>query len=413
MPLRLYRDDSYLRRFTANVVSAAPGREGEFAVELDRTAFYPTGGGQPHDLGLISGLPVIDVREAGDGRILHILRADAPPVGAVDAEIDWLRRFDHMQQHTGQHILSRAFLEVADAATTSFHLGETSCTIDVSFAEITAAGVRRAEERANEIVFGDAAVAVEHVDADRAPRLAADMNLQRELALKPGDPIRLIKIDRFDETPCGGTHVRRAGEVGAVVVRSRERFKGGTRVSFLCGGRVVKGLADLGEVVDSCVSRLSVRPHELPSAIARLQEQLAESRRSARMLNEALVGAEAVARDASARIAGACRVIVEVFPQRSAPDLQLLAQKYVLSGSRVALLATADAATGKATLVFARSDDGVPADLSMGGILASVCRTHGGNGGGAVLLARGGVPATSAAACLEEAFLLLSSRLLA
>ena len=414
MPHRSYRDDSYLSRFTATVTAVEPGPGGLFAVELDQTAFYPTGGGQPHDTGHLSGSPVVDVQEAGDGRILHLVRADTPPSGDVAGEIDWPRRFDHMQQHTGQHILSRAFVDTAGASTRSFHLGESICTIDIDRMELGDALAREAEARANEIVFSDSPVEVELIDPACAPQLAADMNLARELALKPGDPIRIIRIDRFDETPCGGTHVRRAGEVGAVVIRRWERFKGGTRVWFVCGGRVVRAMRDLGEVVDACVGRLSVQPAELPPAIARLQEQLGDARRTAKVLNEALVSAEAIARDASARPAGVCRVLVELFPGRPADDLQLLARKYVQSASRVALLASTDAEGGTSTLVFARSDTGGAAFLRMGEILSAICRGHGGKGGGGAALARGGgVRAGDAAACLEEGFRIISAQLLA
>src|SRR5678816_3939605 len=240
MPHRMYRDDSYLDRFTATVTAAEPVSAGLFAVELDRTLFYPTGGGQPHDTGRLAGKPVVDVHEGGDGRILHLVSAESPPSGEVAGEIDWVRRFDHMQQHTGQHILSRAFVEMAGAATKSFHQGEGLCTIDIDRTELDAAMARSVEARTNEIVFSDPPVEVDLIDAARAPQLAADMNLARDLALKPGDPIRMVRVGRFDETPCGGTHVRRAGEVGAVAIRRWERFKGGTRVAFVCGGRVVR-----------------------------------------------------------------------------------------------------------------------------------------------------------------------------
>ena len=415
MPERLYRDDSYLISFTARVVTARPGSEGLISLELDRTAFYPTGGGQPHDTGTLGGLPVMDVREESDGRIVHVVAAGgsgAAPSGQIEGRIDWRRRFDHMQQHTGQHILSRAFVETAGAATRSFHLGDATCTIDIDLAEPTESLIREAEARCNEVIFGDETVALEHLPPGDAPRLAADMNLARELALKPGDPIRVIKIGGFDETPCGGTHVRRSGEVGAVAIRSFVKFKGGTRVSFLCGARIVRAVADLGSVVDACVARLSAQPPELPGAIDRLQEQLVDARRMAKALNEALVGAEAVARDASARLAGSLRAIVEVFPGRPIEDLQLLAQKYTSSGARLALLAATDEVTGKASVIFARSEQGTPADLKMGDLVAMVCRARGGKGGGGATLARGGgIPALQAEAALEEAFILLSSRL--
>ncbi len=419
MPTRLYRDDSYLTSFTARVVAARAGPEGLLSLELDRTAFYPTGGGQPHDTGTLGGLSVVDVREEGDGRIVHIVKMGGEtggqgetPSGQIEGCVNWRRRFDHMQQHTGQHILSRAFVEAAGAATRSFHLGDATCTIDVELADPSEELIRETEARGNEVIFGDEPVAIEQLPPGDAPRLAADLNLARELALKPGDPIRVIRIGGFDETPCGGTHVRRSGEVGAVAIRSFERFKGGTRVSFLCGGRVVRALAGLGSAVDACVVKLSAQPAELPGAIARLQEQLADARRMAKTLNEALVGAEAVARDASARLAGSLRAIVEVFPGRPIEDLQLLAQKYTSSGARLALLAATDEASGKASLIFARSEQGTPADLKMGDLVAMVCRARGGKGGGGATLARGGgIPAHQAEAALEEVFILLSSRL--
>src|SRR5262245_47436235 len=185
MPLRLYRDDSYLTRFSARVEASSSEAEGLHAVELDRTAFYATGGGQPHDTGLMAGLPVVDVREGGSGRILHIVRTDSAPRGEVDCEIDWKRRFDHMQQHTGQHILSRAFVTVAGAATESFHLGEDSCTIDLDLDSADETIVRTAESLANATVFANQPVIVEKAAPERATQLAADMNLARELALKP------------------------------------------------------------------------------------------------------------------------------------------------------------------------------------------------------------------------------------
>ncbi|HEY3175808.1 MAG TPA: alanyl-tRNA editing protein [Candidatus Polarisedimenticolia bacterium] len=410
--LRLYRDDSYLREFTARVTACEPAGADFVAIELDRTAFYPTGGGQPHDTGTLAGVPVVEVREGGDGRILHMTRGSEPLSGEIAGEIDWRRRFDHMQQHTGQHILSRAFVRIAGAATRSFHLGEQSCTIDLDLADPDEGLIRRAEALANENIFADHAVAVDQVLADRAPGIAANMNLARELALKPGDAIRIVKVGPFDETPCGGTHVARSGEVGAVAIRSWERFKGGTRVSFLCGARVVSALAGMGAVVDACVGRLSAQPEELPGAIGRLQDQLAEARRATKLLNEALVGAEAVARDASARLAGTCRVIVEVFPERPIDDVLLLAQKYTLTAGRVALLAAVEMATGRASLVFARSDKGTPADLKMGDILAHVCRSRGGKGGGGPALAQGGgLVAETALSALEEAFGIVSARL--
>lgn len=408
---RLYRDDSYLTGFTARVTGCTPHGQGRLAVTLDRTAFYPTGGGQPHDTGSLAGNAVLDVVEGDQGSILHVVRRDQPLAGDIEGVVDWPRRFDHMQQHSGQHILSRAFVAVAGAATTSFHLGERSCTIDIELARAGEEIIRNAERLANETIFADVPVEVLHTEPGRPGGPAAGPGVQRELALKPGDPIRLIRIGAFDETPCGGTHVRRSGEVGSVAIRSWEPFKGGTRVVFLCGGRVVRAVAGLGGVVDSLVARLSAQPHELPAAVARLQEQLAGARREAKTLGEALAGAEAVARDATARQAGGARVLVELFDGRPVEELQSLAGRYAATPGHAALLAATDTATGRATLVFARAPEGMPGAPRMGDLLREVCSARGGKGGGGETLARGGVPAAEAGAALEQAFELLRARL--
>jgi len=414
MAQRLYREDSYMARCTARILSAVPAAGGLTEVELDRTVFYPTGGGQPHDTGMLAGLPVVDVSEAGEGRIRHMVRAgDRGPDlhGEVSLEVDWRRRFDHMQQHTGQHILSQAFARSAGAATTSFHLGARECTIDIELPEASEAIVRRAEAIANGIVFSDAGVSIRSLPADEAGRVAAGMNLVRELALAPGEPIRIIVVGDFDETPCGGTHVRRAGEVGCVAIRSWERSKGGTRVTFVCGGRVVTEFAALAGVVDACVARLSARPPELAAAVDRLVTQLGEARREGKALSEALAGCEAVALDASARDAGKARVVVETFFARGAGEVQELARKYVQSPARVALLAIEEPGDGKTSLVFARSAVGLPDGVRMGEILSAVCSARGGRGGGSDALARGWVPGPETQSALDEAYAALKERL--
>ncbi len=412
MPLRLYRDDSYLTTFDARVTASTPPVDGVISIELDRTAFYPTGGGQPHDTGRIAGLPVIDVCEDGRSGIVHLLRAGTVPSGDVKCEIDWARRFDHMQQHTGQHILSKAFIDVAGAATRSFHMGEMACSIDLEVAVTDETKVRRAEALANEIVFGDSPVTVEQIPAEEASRLQEETTLFRDLALKPGDPVRLIKIGAFDETPCGGTHVRRSGEVGVVAVRSWEKFKGGTRVTFACGGRVVKMLGDLGRVVDQCVGKLSARPEELPDAVERLQELVGEGRRELKDLGGRLAGLEAAALDSSARAIGSCRVVLRTFQDRTADYVMTLARRIADSAGRIALLAAIDGRGGTTTLVFTRSAEGTPSGLKMGETLARVCSGRGGRGGGGATFARGGgIPPAAAGEALEEALVIVASHI--
>ena len=400
---RLYRDDSYLKSFRARVLAAATAGGDLMQVELDRTAFYPTGGGQPHDTGRLGDRTVVDVQEMDDGRILHLVRATEAPAGEVEGAIDWSRRFDHMQQHSGQHILSRAFVSIAGAATRSFHLGADSCTIDIDLAEPRPDLLRAAERLANETIFGDTPVSVRTLPADEMPTLPRATDIARELALRPGDSIRIIQIGSFDESPCGGTHVARASEVGCVAVRSWERFKGGTRVTFLCGGRVVREVERLGGIADACVAGLSVKLDEVPAALQRIQEQSAVARRANRALSDQLATAEAAALDAAARTLGSCRVAVSLLGGRDPETVQRIAQKFTAIPGRVALLA--GDGDGLVSLVFARSREGVPTSMDMGRLMSGVCASRQGRGGGRPELARGGgFPAPQAAAALEEAF---------
>ncbi|MGH9869943.1 MAG: alanyl-tRNA editing protein, partial [Candidatus Polarisedimenticolia bacterium] len=325
---------------------------------------------------------------------------EAPRAGdTVEGAIDWGRRFDHMQQHSGQHILSRAFLRDAAAATRSFHLGEMVCTIDLDLAAPEEALMRRAEATANEVIAANAAVRVTLRPVGEAPSGPS---------LRPGEAMRMVAVGDFDETPCGGTHVTASGQVGAVLVRSWEKFKGGTRVTFLCGGRVVAEAARLAGLLDRCSARLSVPAAEVPSAIERLQDQLGEARRAARLHAEAMAALECEALDREASQAGAWRVVTKAWPDRAVDDLQRLAQAYVAGAAgRAALLATLDAG-GKASLVFARSACEDPAAPRMGDVLAAVCRLHGGKGGGGAALARGGgVPGGAVSEALAEACRLL------
>jgi alanyl-tRNA synthetase len=308
-----------------------------------------------------------------------------------------------MQQHTGQHILSRACEEVAGAATRSFHLGERLCTIDIDLPDPAEAILKRAEALSNEIIAADVPVTVSHRPPGEAARIALEAGSRRDLALKPGDAVRLVSVGSFDETPCGGTHVAASGQVGGVLVRSWERFKGGTRVTFVCGGRLVMEAARLAQAVDRCAARLSAPPEELDAALARLQEQVSASRRRMADLAARLAVRESEALDRAANDAGGWRVIQAVLEERSAEDLQRLAQACTAGPGRVALLA-APSGDGTATLVFARSAAGPAPAPRMGDLLSRACAAAGGRGGGGPTLARGGgIPAADAGRALEAA----------
>ncbi len=230
MTERLYYHDSYLGEFQARIVDVGLDRR---TIYLDRTAFYPTSGGQPSDRGTVAGIPVVDVVDE-DTRIAHILSKPAPAgleSGFVGCVIDGRRRADHREQHTGQHLLSAVFLETMGAETVSFHLGGEISTIDVARAALTAEEIERVEERANALVRENRPVTVSFGEASE------DLGLRK--ATERGGTIRVVTIENLDRSACGGTHVRQTGEIGAILIRKLDKVRGNTRVEFVCGGRAV------------------------------------------------------------------------------------------------------------------------------------------------------------------------------
>ena len=225
---RLYYDDSYLREFEAQVIDVRP-QAAHFRVHLDRTAFYPESGGQPMDRGTLGGLLVVQVTEEEEA-VVHLVERELPRE-KVKGVIDWPRRFDHMQQHTGQHVLSAAFQKVAEARTVGFHLGTEISTIDLDSDRLGYRQMEEAEELANQVVFEDRPVHIIYCAAAEANQMELRKPTQR------AGEVRVVEVEGFDRSACGGTHVRRTGGVGLILLRKIERRKELTRVEFVCGGR--------------------------------------------------------------------------------------------------------------------------------------------------------------------------------
>ena len=211
MTERLYYHDSSLCEFDAQVISCEQ-EGGRWKVVLDRTAFYPTSGGQPHDLGTLNGVPVIEVADAEENKVVHYTTAEVP-AGAVHGEIDWARRRDHMQQHTGQHLLSAAFIELFQFPTVSFHLGKEISTIDLEATVIVPRHLEEAERRVNEIIFEDRPVVIRFGTAEELAEAGIRKKVEREGML------RAIEVEGFDRQPCGGTHLERTGQAGLLLIR--------------------------------------------------------------------------------------------------------------------------------------------------------------------------------------------------
>jgi alanyl-tRNA synthetase len=391
---RLYYADPYLREFDARVVERTE-HEGRPAVILDRTAFYPTSGGQPFDVGTLSGVTVVEVVDTEDGRLLHVVDR-LPESDGVTGTVDWTRRFDHMQQHTGQHVLSAAFDRLLGARTESFHLGAEYSTIDLA-RELTAADVARGESEANRVVWEDRPVTIRFASADEAATLGLRKESKREGTL------RLIDVQDFDLSACGGTHVARTGAIGLIAVAATERFRGGLRVTFLCGGRALTGFRGLREAVAGSVRALSVLPADLPAAIERLQADGREQRARLKDARSRLAAFEAESLAVTAVQVGGTRLVAAALPDWDAAALKTIAAAIVARPGHVAVLVGELPA---APIVVARATD-VAVDAA--GILKQLIARHGGKGGGRPELAQGGGLTSPAEDVVQSARDLLGS----
>lgn len=380
MTERLHRHDPYLLEFDATVL-ARREHEGRPAVVLDRTAFYAESGGQPWDTGTLGDANVVAVVEEGKD-VLHVL--DRPVAaervhGVVDAD----RRRDHMQQHHGQHLLSKAFVEVARAQTIAFHLGSEVTTIDLDRL-VGEEPARAAERRANEVAWEARPVRVSTVSAAQAR--AEGLELPEGVT----DGVRVVEAEGFDRQPCGGTHPRTTAEVGFVIITALEKYKGGTRVSFVCGHRALAAIARRQGVLDRLVSTLSAPLDELAATAQKAKDDLLESERRARGLLERALEGEArrllaeVRADGPAPTPAAPSLVVAAFEGWPPSDLRVLATRLVALAPGVALLGSR---ADKAHLVFAQSE-GLPHDVPA--LLRAAVEHLGGKGGGRGNIAQGG-----------------------
>jgi alanyl-tRNA synthetase len=373
---RLYYTDPYLVEFDA-VVRDAVAQNDRWKIVLDRTAFYPTSGGQPFDVGTIGEANVLDVFEQEDGTIGHLVDREIETNSRVRGQVNWSRRFDHMQQHTGQHLLSAAFEREAGARTVSFHLGTSASTIDLD-KELATEQMVRVEDAANGIVWEDREVCVDFVTAHEAAKLP----LRKEPA-REGE-LRIIDIKDYDLSACGGTHVRRTGAIGLIAISGVERFKGGLRVEFVCGGRALRAYRSLKAAVGGSVRLLSVLPEELPSAIEKLQTAGRSQQKSQEGLYERLAAHEAAGLAATAENIGGINVVAASVSGWDANGLKKLASSIAAKPATVALLLTSESPM---LVVAARSQD---LSLDTGGLLKKLIEQFGGRGGGKGAIAQGG-----------------------
>jgi len=373
---RIYYTDPAVLEFDATAESCAP-QAGHWMVTLDRTAFYPTSGGQPCDTGTLGAARVVDVVDLEDGRVGHVVDRAVEAGAAVRGRVDADRRFDHTQQHTGQHILSAAFDRLFGARTVGFHLGAEVSTIDLD-KPLGSESVAQAEAESNRIVWADRPVTIRFASEAEA----AAMPLRKE-PTRTGE-LRLIEVADFDVSACGGTHVARAGEVGIVVVKSWEKFRGGLRLEFVCGRRALGEYRVARDAVAGCIRLISVSPADLPAAIERAQVENKDLRKTIRDLQDRLASFEAAAMVARGTMRGATVVVVEIVEGWDQAGLKALATAAAARGGVVAAMLSS---TEPVLAVIARAA-GVPIDSAA--ILKSLMAQAGGRGGGKPDMAQGG-----------------------
>ena len=384
MTQRIYYQEPYRRTFDATVV-AVHAVAGHTEVTLDHTAFYPTSGGQPFDTGTLGGSAVTDVVDREDGTIAHVVSGALKVGDVVSGEIDWPRRFDHMQQHTGQHVLSAAFDRLFGVRTESFHMGQGSSTIDLA-REVTPSEIAKAEDEANRIVWEDRPVTIRFATAEEA----AAMPLRKESG-RTGS-LRLIDVQDFDLSACGGTHVERTGAIGIIAVGSWEKFKGGSRIEFLCGDRALQRFRLWRGALSAIQKHLSVPPVDMAATIERMQEDAKAVQRSVRGFQEKLAAHEAQALLAKGS------VIVEAIDGWDAQGLKAIATAATAANPEavVALFTS----TSPAQVVIAR---GAKSSVDAGAILKQLAGKFGGKGGGKPDLAQGGGLTADAAQLIAAA----------
>lgn len=367
MTQKLYLEEPYQTAFEATVVAARALDADTSEVVLDRTLFYPESGGQLADTGALGSARVTDVKEGDDESVVHTVKGEAPPSGAVAGTIDWSLRFDHMQQHTGQHVLSRAFIETAGLPTVSFHMGEETCTIDLDGSGFDDAAARRAEDLANQIVAENRPISVRLVPLAELDQLELRRKVPEGVTIA-----RIVSVRDFDAIPCCGTHVRSTGELGLVKVLRAERVKQLHRVHFKVGQRALDDYREKHGIVQSLANRLTTSAADLMHKVERLADESQAAGKRTKQLVQRLAEAQKPSLLAGATMVGAHRVVV--YRDADAALVRALATELQSEPGTIALLGADDG-----TVVCATARD---LTLDLATTASALARELGGSGGG-------------------------------
>jgi alanyl-tRNA synthetase len=376
-----YLNDPYMAEFESivrEVVSLDGGRTG---VYLERTFFYPESGGQPGDRGTLNGREIVDVQESNKG-VLHVVEGSFEQGEKVEGRIDWERRFDHMQQHSGQHLLSRVFLDDFGLATIGFHLGENTCTIDLDGEEITSEQVEQAERRVNDTIFSNVSIVDRTVSRREYEEMAGDG--VRSRLPEDVEKVRIVEIEGIDRSTCCGTHCRSTGEIGFVKILKVDRAKGGPRIEFVCGRRAGNDYAAKHAALLSLAGLFSTDWRELGRVVGKLVDESKSQRKRLNELESELARQSAEELSEPTGSVGGYGIVKRVFESGEASQLRETASGIRDKGGLIVLFG---APGPKPSLIFACSKE-VP--LDMGEILRASAQAIGGKGGGGKDFAQGG-----------------------
>jgi len=378
MENKIFYQDAYIKSFTAQVVDQGKDKEGKYYIVLNQTAFYPTGGGQPHDIGTIENIKVLNVEEV-DGEVRHYLESEVHDVSTpIYGVIDWDRRYDHMQQHAGQHILSASFEQLFGYKTIGFHLGNETLTIDLETANLLESEVLKVEELANQIILENRPIETKWVTEDEL----VNYDLRKETKVKVD--IRLVIIPSFDYNGCGGTHPKATGEVQAIKIIDWERQKKKVRVQFVCGTRVLKQFHQKNKVLMELTTLLNAPEKDMQEAVTRLLENSKSMEKELAQSLETLLHYEAKSLLEKGKSEN--RIVSGEFQNRSIQELQKLARIIIAEDEETIVLFVSQN-ENRLQLVGAR---GTAENASMKKVIGNALSLINGKGGGSDSFAQGG-----------------------
>lgn len=394
---KLYQDDSYIRDFKADILDVITG-DGRILLVLNRTAFYPEGGGQPSDMGRIGECIISYVFEKDD-IIYHVSDRMPESIKDVDCSIDWPRRLDHMQQHCGQHILSSAFDKLLGGATVGFHLGDEYVTVDISLDSLLPQDADRVEKLANQIVYENRTVKYHYPDQDELPKFTL------RKAPSVTENIRIVEVQGFDLSPCGGTHPSHTGEIGIIKIRRWEKYKSSIRVEFICGMRALDDYMWKNRYINEISNILSSSDKDVLESVKRYSDELNSSRKDIKQLKDALLTYEASELYNGADEIKGIKIVKKLFSGRDFKELTNLGGKLSQKTKCISLLGLK---SDNAQMIFTRSDD---IDIKINELFKETLPLINGKGGGSPRLAQGGgTDVSNLESALDSAYIILKNR---